>query len=129
LPSWLLVACGGFLGSALRFSASGFAQRLAPASPIPIGTLAVNILGSLLIGLFGGLAESRGLLGPQTRLLLLIGLLGGFTTFSAFSFETLALYREGRHLLAAANVFGNNLLSLAAVWGGLVISRSRIPGI
>ena len=128
MPGWLLVACGGFLGSALRFCATGIVQRIAPGSPIPLGTMGVNVLGSLLIGLLGGLAESRGLIGPQARLLLLVGLLGGFTTFSAFSFETLALLREGRHALAAANVLGNNLLSLAAVWGGLLLSRAPAAG-
>ncbi len=123
MPAWLLVACGGFLGSALRYGVSGLAGRIAPASPFPFGTLTVNVLGSLLIGLLAGLSEGRGFPGPQWRLLLVVGLLGGFTTFSAFSLETLELYRSGRPLLALGNVLGNNLLGILAACCGYFLTR------
>jgi len=123
VPGWLLVGLGGFLGSVLRYGASGLVHRLAPSTLFPLGTLSVNVLGSLLIGLLGGLAESRGILGPESRLLLLIGFLGGFTTFSTFAFETLGLMRAGQTTLVLGNVLGQVCLSLIAVWAGLVLSR------
>ncbi len=128
MPGWLLVGLGGFLGSVLRYGAGGLAQRLAPfGAAFPAGTLAVNALGSLLIGLLGALAESRGLFGPGARLALFIGLLGGFTTFSSFSFETLQLARAGQWLLAGLNVGAQLLLGLGAVWLGWVLGR--LPGL
>ena len=128
MPGWLLVGLGGFLGSTLRYGAGGLAERLTPhGAPFPVGTLAVNALGSLLIGVLGALAESRGLFGPSTRLAIFIGLLGGFTTFSSFSFETLQLVRAGQWVLAGANVGAQLLLGLGAVWLGWLLGR--LPGL
>jgi CrcB protein len=128
MPGWLLVGLGGFLGSVLRYGAGGLAQRLAPyGAAFPTGTLVVNALGSLCIGLLGALAESRGLFGPGARLALFIGLLGGFTTFSTFSFETLQLARAGQWLLAGLNVGAQLLLGLGAVWLGWMLGR--LPGL
>jgi len=127
VPAWLsqslLVGAGGFVGAALRFGVSGGVQRLAGFSSFPYGTLAVNVLGCLAIGLLSGLAESRQVLTPEARLLILIGLLGSFTTFSTFGYETLTLLRDGVLLRAAANVALQVGLGLGAAWAGLALSR------
>lgn len=127
MPGWLLVGLGGGLGSLLRYGAGGLVQRHLPfGAAFPAGTLVVNALGSLAIGLLGGLAESRGLFGPAARQALFLGLLGGFTTFSSFSFETLQLARAGQWLLAGLNVGAQLALGLGAVWLGWVLGQ--LPG-
>ena len=127
MPAWLsqslLVGAGGFVGAILRFGVSGWVQRLAGFSGFPYGTLTVNVAGCLAIGLLAGLAESRQVLTPEARLLLLIGVLGSFTTFSTFGYETLGLLRDGAVLRATANVTLQVGLGLGAAWGGLVLSR------
>lgn len=117
------VGAGGFLGSLLRYWLSGAVYTLVPAPRLPWGTLAVNVLGCFAIGLLGGLVESRGVLTAGARLFLLIGILGGFTTFSTFGYETLALLREQALARAALNVALQVGLGLTAAWGGLVTSR------
>lgn len=124
------MASGGAVGSVLRYLVSGFAQRtLSPATgalaAFPAGTLVVNITGSLLIGLLAGLAESRSLPGPEARLLLVTGLLGGYTTFSAFSLETLVLLRAGQTATAFATVALQVLLGVAAAWAGFALATGR----
>ena len=121
----LLVGSGGFIGSILRYGVSGLAQRLDPAGGLPIGTLAVNAIGCFLIGLVAGLADSRGLFGPEMRLFFFIGVLGGFTTFSTFGFETFALLRAGETIRASANVVGSVVLCLFAVWLGYGLGNMR----
>ena len=123
LPQLLWVGLGGFLGSVGRFVISGFFNRLSPALTFPIGTLAVNILGCFLIGLLHGLAESRNMLGTDTRIFLFIGVLGGFTTYSTFGFESLALLKDGAMLKASANIIIHVFLGLAAVWLGDTLGR------
>lgn len=123
LSELLAVGAGGFLGSALRYAMSGAVQRLAPFSAFPYGTLAVNVTGCLVIGVLGGLAEGRQIIGPELRLFLLLGLLGGFTTFSTFGYETLALVRDGDQLRAFGNVALHVVVGLTAVWVGLVASK------
>ena len=122
-----LVASGGAAGSVLRYAVSGVAQRLfahgvgsgAPGiASFPAGTLVVNVSGSLLIGLIAGLAESRSLLSAEARLLLVTGVLGGYTTFSAFSLETLLLLRSGQTLTALASVALQVVLGVAAAFAG-----------
>ena len=119
----LLVGTGGFLGSVLRYGLSGLVHRLAPFATFPYGTLAVNVTGCLAIGVLGGLTESRQLLGPDLRLFLFLGLLGGFTTFSTFGYETLALLRDSEQLRAATNVLMQVFAGLSAVWLGYSLSR------
>jgi len=114
----VLVGAGGFIGAVLRFAISGAAQRLDPAGSFPYGTLACNVLGCLAIGLLAGLADARNVMGPGVRLFLLIGVLGGFTTFSSFAYETLELMRERQHLRVGFNVMGSVGLCLIAVWIG-----------
>ncbi|HNP61074.1 MAG TPA: fluoride efflux transporter CrcB [Nitrospirales bacterium] len=123
LPQLLWVGLGGFLGSIGRFVVAGFFNRLIPTLAFPIGTLAVNILGCFLIGLLHGVAESRNILGTDTRIFLFIGVLGGFTTFSTFGFESLALLKDGAMLKASANIIIHVFVGLAAVWLGDTLGR------
>jgi CrcB protein len=110
----LLVGTGGFLGSIARYLLSGWVQGIAQDSWFPYGTMSVNILGCLVIGLIAGLAESRGILSPQSRAFLLVGVLGGFTTFSSFSYDTVSLFGDGRTVAALLNVAVQVLLGLTA---------------
>ncbi len=119
-----MVGAGGFLGSIFRYALSGMVQRWFPLSTFPHGTLAVNLLGCFSIGLLSGLAESRQLFGPQARLLIFLGFLGGFTTFSTFGYETFALLREADFFRASANVLLSVGLGLAAVWLGSALARA-----
>ena len=119
----ILVGVGGFIGSVFRFLLSEFVQRLVPLAELPFGTLAVNVAGCLLIGLLNGLAETRQVIGPELRLFLMIGMLGGFTTFSAFGYETLELIRDAEVSRAMGNVFLQVLLGLVAVWLGDMLGR------
>ncbi|MBF0171403.1 MAG: CrcB family protein, partial [Nitrospinae bacterium] len=86
-------------------------------------TLAVNLVGCFLIGLVMELTETRFLIAPPVKIFLTVGFLGGFTTFSTFSFETLALLREGESGLALLNAAGSLALGLVGVWGGMVAGR------
>jgi fluoride exporter len=114
----LLVGTGGFLGSVARWWISGMTQdRLGPG--FPWGTLAVNVLGCFAIGALSQLAESRAVVfPPEARLLLVVGFLGGFTTFSAFGNDTLNLFRAGEPLLGWGNIALQLALTLGAVWAG-----------
>ena len=123
LPQLLWVGFGGFLGSIGRFVLAGMANRLRPTLAFPIGTLTVNILGCLAIGFVHGLAETRGLLGPDARIFLFIGVLGGFTTYSTFGFESMALLRDGEVLKTSANILLHIILGLVAVWAGDSLGR------
>ena len=105
----------------LRFSASGVVQRLTEDA-FPVGTLAVNVTGCLLIGFLGALFAGPALVRDEVRLFFLTGFLGGFTTFSTFGFETLALLDDGEWARATANVVLSNGLGLLAVWLGYRIA-------
>jgi CrcB protein len=113
-----LVGVGGALGSVARYLASGLVQRMDLWGSFPAGTLVVNVVGCAVLGVLGGLSDARFLFGSSGRLLLFIGVLGGFTTFSTFSYETMALLRGGEALKAALNVGASLLLCLAGTWLG-----------
>ena len=117
----LLVFLGGGAGSALRFIIS---KNLNPMSTLPLGTLLVNIIGSLLIGIFLGLGLKQELLSPNATLLLATGFCGGFTTFSAFSYENLALLKAGDYLNLGIYSAGSIFLGIATVLLGLWLARS-----
>jgi CrcB protein len=119
----LLVAIGGLVGCLARYWLSGVVQRLGDHG-FPSGTLAVNILGSLLIGMVMALSLERGLVDERLRILLTTGFCGGFTTMSTFSYETFALLQDGEHLLAIANTGVTFAACLGAVWLGSVIARA-----
>jgi CrcB protein len=118
----LIVGIGGFIGSVLRYLVSGWVQQFSNSLDFPYGTLAVNLIGCFVIGFLGELAEARGLLASETRLLVFIGLLGGFTTFSSFGNDTLNLARSGQMLNALANVAVNVMFGLLLVWLGRTLA-------
>lgn len=119
----LLVGGGGFLGSVSRYLLGGWVHRWTGVAGFPVGTLAVNLLGCLAIGWLAGLAEARQVLTAEVRLFLLIGFLGGFTTFSSFGWETLSMARGGETLPALGNAGLNLAGGLGAVWVGLALAR------
>jgi CrcB protein len=114
----LLVGSGGFVGSVARYLLSGLVTQMTTASRFPFGTLAVNSLGCLIIGALSGMAEHSGAFSANTRLLLFTGVLGGFTTFSAFAFETWFLGREQAWPLAVVNIVAQVVLGIGAVFLG-----------
>ena len=117
------VGMGGFFGSIGRYLLAGAVYRMFPNLNFPTGTTVVNILGCFLIGFVTGLVEIRNLLNPEMRIFILIGLLGGFTTFSTFGFETLALLRDGAFAPALVNVLVQVIVGIAAVWIGFNVIR------
>ena len=116
------MAVGGAAGSVLRYWMSGVAQRSVPEtgtwSVFPLGTLAVNVLGCLIVGAIAEIGDRRGPLSPEARSLLMIGFLGGFTTFSAFANETVAVWRSGAVMVAILNVMLSVATCLVAVLAG-----------
>ena len=119
----MIVGAGGFIGSALRFIVSGWVQRLAAASVMPFGTLAVNVLGCLALGFLGGIAEHRQMLESGQRLFLMVGILGGFTTFSTFAFESVELMQNAEIARAAFNTLAQIVLGFGAAFAGYILAR------
>jgi CrcB protein len=113
-----LVGGGGFLGSVARYLLSGTLLHATGAARFPYGTLVVNVSGCLAIGVIAGLAERASVFTPETRLFLMTGFLGGYTTFSAFAYETVFLAREHAWLSALINVLAQVALGLMAVVAG-----------
>jgi fluoride exporter len=123
MMKYALVGLGGAIGSMLRFWASSFlAERF--GGRFPYGTFAVNITGSFLIGFIVTLLASRADWDPHWRYLIPIGFIGGYTTFSAFEYETLRSMQDGKILVASLNVILSVTLGFAAVWLGSVAGRS-----
>ena len=126
---WVAAAVGGGLGSVARYLLQGWVQRRADhlhgrAEVFPWGTLAVNVLGCLLIGYLVGVIEVRGRMAPETRTFVLVGLLGGFTTFSSLGLESFALLRGGGAGLAFANLAASCVSGLVAVALGFWLARA-----
>ena len=119
----LLVGLGGFVGSVLRYLASGWVIEMFKSSQLPIGTVIVNITGSLLLGILGGFSENIQLFSPNIKLLLFVGLLGGFTTFSTFGYETITLLRNDQIMLAFTNVAVQLFVGFGAVYLGYSFSK------
>lgn len=119
LLTYLWIAIGGALGSMARFACSELSVHLFGAA-FPWGTLAVNVIGSFVIGFFASFTGPGGAWAASldARLFITVGICGGFTTFSSFSLQTLALFRGGEAGLALANVAGSVILCLATVWLG-----------
>jgi fluoride exporter len=111
-----LAGIGGFIGSSLRYAATGAFQQLSRSIDFPYGTLVVNLIGCFIIGFLSQLAEARGVFTAESRTFVFIGILGGFTTFSAFGNETMNLWRDGQNTLAMANIAAHVVLGLGAVW-------------
>ncbi|HWP80358.1 MAG TPA: fluoride efflux transporter CrcB [Candidatus Acidoferrum sp.] len=121
--NFLAVGAGGFLGACLRYFLS---KRLSFAD-FPYGTLLSNLLAALAIGLIIGFERRSGALDPNTKLFLTTGLLGGLSTFSTFSLETVSYFESGKYLLAGANVILNVGLCLLFVFAGLAAAKLILP--
>lgn len=116
-----MLISGGAVGTLARYSLSGLTHRVLNPN-FPYGTLAVNLLGSLIIGLLWGLFESE-TIGSNLRTFLFIGILGSFTTFSTFMLESMNLLRDGEIKLAIFNVLANNMVGFLLVFSGFIFAR------
>ncbi|MGY1488171.1 fluoride efflux transporter CrcB [Methylobacillus pratensis] len=119
----MLVALGGAIGSVARFKLSGLVLRYSLDWRFPFPTFTVNIIGCLVIGILAGLASREGFMSADMRVLLFTGLVGGFTTFSAFGLETMVLLREGHIGIAAAYVVASIVVGLAVMWLGFELAK------
>jgi CrcB protein len=125
LALYLWVALGSALGGVARYWCTGVAARLL-GETFPWGTLFVNVLGSFIIGFFATVTgpDGRMFAGTTTRQFVMTGILGGYTTFSSFSLQTLNLANDGEWLQAGGNVVGSVVLCLVAVWLGHILALS-----
>lgn len=114
----LILGLGGFFGAISRYMLSEYVQNLFKQTAFPYGTLAVNILGCFLLGLLTHAAGAKGLLDAQTRLFLMVGFVGAFTTFSTFSLESANLFQSGQNAAGLLNILSSNLLGLVFVFIG-----------
>jgi CrcB protein len=119
----ILIAVAGLLGTLLRYWLSGFVERQY-GETFPWDTMAVNLIGCLLTGAVFFVTETRFLVNPTVRMVVLIGLLGGFTTFSAYGLQTFTLLRNGELGLALLNVVTSNTLGLVMVWVGYLLAKA-----
>jgi fluoride exporter len=123
LERLLLLAAAGAAGALCRYGLSGLIQGRLGGSTFPWGTMGVNLVGCFAAGLLFGLFETRWALSGEARVIVFIGFLGAFTTFSSFMLETTELARDSQWLFAAGNLVLQNGLGLAALYVGLVVSR------
>ena len=114
MPLWLVIGIDSFIGGILRYWISGWVQ--CGALTFPLGTLSVNFIGSLVLSLIMYLSEHAGFFSEEIRIFWAIGLLGSFTTMSAFSYESFRLLEQNENMLFGLNVAGTVILSLAAVY-------------
>lgn len=119
----LMAGLGGFAGSICRYGVSTLSQRLFNDPFFPYGTMTVNVMGCLLIGFLSGLAEARQVFSPEVRVLLLVGFLGGFTTFSTFGYEIFTAVRDGQFFSALANLLLHLVLGFGSVWLGFSLVK------
>jgi fluoride exporter len=119
---WIAIAAGGALGSMARYAFSTAVLRVT-GSLFPVGTFAVNVAGCVAFGAIIGAAERRVNLTPEIRAFVLVGLLGGFTTFSTYAFESLGLLRDGQFAAAVLNIAGQVTCGLAGLWVAYVITN------
>lgn len=124
MHSYLWIAIGSALGGMARFWCSGLVARLV-GETFPWGTLLVNVLGSFIIGFFAVISgpDGRLMMGSVPRQFVMVGLCGGYTTFSSFSLQTLNLLQDREYLYAGANIAGSVLACLVAVWLGAIAAQ------
>ena len=122
MRDFLAISVAAIVGANLRYLLSRLAAR--EFGPVfPYGTLAINILGSFIVGFFVVWTTERVLVDPRWRLLVVVGFCGSFTTFSSYAFETMAYFEGGQWGLMLANIFGNNLLCLGGALAGMALAR------
>ncbi|HSG24582.1 MAG TPA: fluoride efflux transporter CrcB [Anaerolineales bacterium] len=117
-----ILGLGGFLGAISRYLLSGYVQNLFKQDGFPYGTLVVNILGCFVLGMLTHAAAAKGMFDAQTRLFLMVGFVGAFTTFSTFSLESASLFQNGQSTAGWLNILGSNLLGLIFVFIGQSIA-------
>ena len=122
MQNYLIVSIGAAIGGAARYWVTNVVYKFLP-STLPYGTLAVNIIGSFIIGFVMFYLDRNELISPQMRILLTTGFCGGLTTFSTFSFETINLMRDSEFLLAGTNIILNVVLSISAVFIAYLIGK------
>ena len=118
----LLIGLAGLVGTVGRYALSGFIARRF-GETFPTGTLVVNIVGCFLAGLLFYFLQERNLVSPTARSVVMIGFLGGFTTFSSFGLQTFTLLRDGEFWFATLNIVGSNFLGLLMVWVGYTVGK------
>ena len=119
----ILIGVAGLIGTLLRYWLSGFVARRY-GETFPVGTLVVNVIGCLIAGAVFNLTEERFLVNPTLRTVILIGLLGGFTTFSSYGLQTFTLLRDGEFGFASLNIVVSNVLGLFMVWIGYSLIKA-----
>ena len=127
MQNYLIVSIGAAIGGAARYWVTNIAYKFFP-STLPYGTLAVNIIGSFIIGFVMYYLDTNEMISPQMRILLTTGFCGGLTTFSTFSFETLNLLRDSEFLLAGTNIILNLVLSIGAAFAAYLIGKTLSGG-
>jgi len=122
VKDFLAISLAAIVGANLRYLLSRLAVR--EFGPVfPYGTLAINIVGSLIVGFFIIWTTERVLVDPRWRLLVVTGFCGSFTTFSSYAFESMAFFEQGQYRLMLLNIFGNNMLCLGAALAGMALAR------
>ncbi len=123
LKDFLAISFAAIIGANLRYLLSRLALR--EFGPVcPYGTLAINLVGSFIVGFFVILATERILLDPRWRLFVVVGFCGSFTTFSSYAFESIAFLEQGQYRLMLLNIFSNNLLCLGGALAGMAVARA-----
>ncbi len=123
LPHVLAAGCGGFIGAALRYVVSGAVHSRLGAAVFPWGTLTVNLIGCFVLGFTAGLIEARQPFSPGLRIFITIGILGGFTTYSTFAYESFALLIDAGWLKASVNVGLHIIVGIGAAGVGFALAR------
>lgn len=122
MQNYLLVFIGGGVGAALRYWLSGIVHGRF-GTGFPYGTLAVNVIGCLVIGMVMGSMQERFTAQPAFRVFLTIGILGGFTTFSSFSYETVSMLKDGEFWYASVNILASICCCVIGTWAGLIVGK------
>ena len=118
----ILIGLAGLAGTLLRYWLSGYVARQY-GETFPWGTIVVNLIGCLVTGAVFYVTEERFMVNPTVRAVILIGLLGGFTTFSAYGLQTFVLLRDGEYALATLNIVTSNVLGMLMVWAGYALGK------
>ncbi|MDF1543931.1 MAG: fluoride efflux transporter CrcB [bacterium] len=123
MTNLLIIGLGGFIGAIARYGISGLVQSRTE-SLFPYGTLAVNLLGCLMLGCLLYFIEDRAMISMNTRLFLTVGVMGALTTFSTFGYETVQLFQYREFEMAMLNIAGNIILGVGGFWLGRMIMRA-----